>query len=342
MPGKKRKKTKRVRDRRWDAASDTFSGEPVRAEGAGEDEAEDQLQTAIDASEANGLVVSPYGNLAYVWVEGAEHLCRVWDSIGRAVSLAPGDEVAVRFEHGEGHVIGVARRRTRLSRLAGAKGQRYEQVVAANVDRLIIATAAARPRFKPGIVDRYLVCAQAGGVEPVLCVNKMDLVDEPPTELEAYQETGFPVILTSCEDGRGLDEFRQALEGQFSVLAGASGVGKSSLLNALEPSLDIETREVSHFNEKGRHTTTTARLYAFNNIRIIDTPGIRKLGISGVSPEELAFYFPEIEPHARACKFRDCTHTCEPGCAVLEAVENGDIPQQRYGSYLRIRESMEG
>ena len=341
MPGKKRKKKKRVRDRQWDATSDTFSGEPVRAEGAGEEE-EDQLQSAIDASEANGLVVSPYGNLAYVWVDGAEHLCRVWDSIGRAVSLAPGDEVAVRFEHGEGQVTGLAPRRTRLSRLAGAKGQRYEQVVAANIDRLIIATAAARPKFKRGIVDRYMICAQAGGVEPVLCVNKMDLVKNEPDELHPYRELGIPILLTSCEDGRGLDDLRQALEGRFSVLAGASGVGKSSLLNALEPSLNIETQEVSNFNEKGRHTTTTARLYTFNNIRIIDTPGIRKLGISGVSPEELAFYFPEIEPYAHACKFRDCTHTCEPGCAVLEAVENGDIPQQRYGSYLRIRESMEG
>ncbi len=341
MTPKKRKK-KRVRNRQWRTDSvDTFSHEPVRTDTAGLDDTSVSPAYDITEDEANGLVVSPYGQLAYVKHEGAEYLSRVSEHVGGGASLAPGDLVAVTFQGGELVVTGLAPRRTKLSRLANTRGSQFEQVIAANIDRLIIVAAAAKPNFKRGMVDRYLISAQVGDVEPFLCVNKMDLVEQEPEEVATYRELGVPVVLTSCADGRGLDALRSWFEGKLSVLAGASGVGKSSILNVLNPELSLETHEVSGYNEKGRHTTTTARLYEFDSIRIIDTPGIRKLGIWGVTPEELAFYFPEMAEYAQACRFRDCTHIHEPGCAVLQAVEEGVIPSHRYGSYLRIRESIE-
>ncbi len=341
MTPKKRKK-KRVRNRQWRPDTiDTFSREPVRTDTAGLDDANAAPVYNIAAEEANGLVVSPYGQLAYVNYEGVEYLSKVSESIGAATSLAPGDRVAITFQDGEAQVTGLAPRRTKLSRLANTRGGQYEQLIAVNVDRLIIVSAAAKPKFKRGMVDRYLITAQVGGVEPVLCVNKMDLVEHEPAEAPTYRELGVPVVLTSCADGRGLDELRTWFEGCSCVLAGASGVGKSSILNALNPELNLETQEVSGYNEKGKHTTTTARLYEFGGIRIIDTPGVRKLGLWDVTPEELAFYFPEMTEYAQACRFRDCTHMHEPGCAVLQAVDEGEIPKHRYGSYLRIRESIE-
>jgi len=156
-----------------------------------------------------------------------------------------------------------------------------------------------------------------------------------------YRELGLPVLNTSCKTGAGIEALRQALKGKLSVLAGHSGVGKSSLLNVMDPGLDIETREITETTEKGRHATSTSRLYELaDGIRIIDTPGTRRLGVWGVSSEELAFYFPEMERLAADCRFRNCTHTHEPGCAVRQAVEVGDIARLRYNSYLRIRESL--
>jgi ribosome biogenesis GTPase len=214
-------------------------------------------------------------------------------------------------------------------------------VFAANVDVLVVVASAAKPAFKPGLVDRYLIAAEVGGVEAVLCFNKVDLVDAEPPELQAYRDLGVHVIKTSCETGEGLNELRAALRGKMSIFAGHSGVGKSSLLNALQPDLDLETREISEATKKGKHTTTTARLYQLDDgIRVIDTPGIRALGLWEVSPEEVAYYFPEIAEHGAGCKFRDCTHTHEPKCAVREAVETGAISRHRFESFQRIRESL--
>jgi ribosome biogenesis GTPase len=170
----------------------------------------------------------------------------------------------------------------------------------------------------------------------------MDLVEEVPEELEAYGGLDLPLILTSCETGKGVDALRRHLEKAVSVFAGQSGVGKSSLINCLQPDLELEVQDVSDFNEKGRHTTTSSRLYHLDGgVDIIDTPGIRQLGLWDITKEEVALYFPDLAALAVSCKFNDCSHIHEPGCAVREALERGELAQLRYDSYRRIRDSLE-
>ena len=345
-----RKRTSRVRNRDWETQHEqSFSHDlkkhlrtntPIVHVAAAQ-----SSDKVPDDFEPNGLVVSHSKKWAFVWWNDKEHLCRISDALIERDStiLAAGDEVLVeQIEDGEPTVRAVKPRRTRLSRHAIEDSRVSEQVIAANVDLLLIIVAAAKPAFKPGLVDRYLICAEAGGVEPILCINKMDLVEGAPGDVDIYRALGVPVILTSCSDGRGVEELRTRLLGKIAVLAGQSGVGKSSLLNVLDPGLDLATREVSTSNEKGKHTTTSSRLYRLDgDITLIDTPGVRQLGIWKVTFQELAFYFPEIAEHAAGCRFRDCTHSSEPGCAVRAGVESGDIPERRFLSYLRIRSSIE-
>jgi len=291
----------------------------------------------------NAIVVSHTGQWAFVLMDGQERLCLIDEALGDRESslLVPGDNVQVEF-HGDQPVVrGIGLRRTKLSRMAHIHSNLSEQVIAANIDVLVIVTSAVRPRFKPGVVDRYLIEAEVGGVQPLLVVNKMDIVDAEPRDVQQYRDIGLTVLNTSCVTGMGVDMVREALQGRSAVLAGQSGVGKSSLLNALSPSLDILTQEVSKTTEKGKHTTSRSRLYQIEGgIRIIDTPGVRQLGLWGVSPQDLTFYYPEIAEFAANCRFRNCTHTHEPGCAVQAAVDKNDIPRPRFASYLRIRESL--
>lgn len=287
----------------------------------------------------NALVVSPYGALAFVSIDGREVLCRVDQPLmrGKNSMLSPGDRVLIDEQPEQPLAIAVAPRRTKLSRPDILRGN--EQVIAANIEQLVIVAAAAHPAFKQGLVDRYLIAAAVGDVPATIFLNKIDLVDAPP-DLSEYQELGVNVIYASCVSGSGLEELRAQLTGKLSVLAGHSGVGKSTIIKKLAPGLELVTREVSRSTQKGQHTTTASRLYDFEGIRIIDTPGIRQLGVWGVSPAELAFFFPEMAALAGGCKFRDCTHTHEPGCAVVAALDAGDLSRVRYRSYLRIRESM--
>ena len=299
------------------------------------------LPTAFDP---NGTVISHAKKWAFVEIDGKERLCLVDERLKPegATLLAPGDRVLVEFEDNDAIVRGVAPRRTWLSRPGGPHERFAEQVFAANVDVLIVVASVAKPPFRPGLIDRYLIAAEVGGVDAVLCVNKIDLVDGEPEGVTMYRDLGTHVIHTSCVTGAGLDALRAALRGKLSVLSGHSGVGKTSLLNALQPGLDLGTLEVSEATERGRHATTAGRLYELDGgIRIIDTPGIRALGLWGVSAEEVEHYFPEIAEAAAGCKFRDCTHTHEPACAVRDAVDADDIPRPRYASYLRIRASLE-
>lgn len=292
----------------------------------------------------NGTVMAHSKKWAFVEVDGAEAVCIIDERLREsdATLLAPGDRVLVEWEEAQPIVRAIAPRRGKLSRPASEHGRVPEQVLAANVDQLLVVAAAAQPPFRPGLVDRYLIAAQVGGVPPLLCINKMDLVDAPPAEADLYRELGVEVFPTSCARGDGIDALRARLAGGTTVLSGHSGVGKSSLLNALDPELAVLTQSVSASTDKGRHTTSAARLYTLRDgIRVIDTPGIRALGLWGVSPGELAHYFPEIAEHAAACRFRDCTHTHEPDCAVLAGIASGAIPQARVASYLRIRASLE-
>lgn len=293
----------------------------------------------------NAMVVAHSGQWAFVLLDGREVLCTISDSLcaGKSSVLAPGDEVLVEYAAADQpYVKAMAPRRTKLSRPAQAHAQAKEQVIAANIDVLVVVASALKPRFKAGVVDRFLIAAQAGGVEPILVVNKMDLIKEVPEAAKPYLELDFPVVYASCETGQGIDELQGLLRNRLAVVGGQSGVGKSSILNRLSPTLDIETQEVSASTDKGRHTTTSARLYLLEGgIRIIDTPGIRQLGLWEVSSEEVAHYFPEMTALSLDCRFRNCTHTHEPNCAVRASVEAGGLSIRRYRSYLRIRGSLE-
>ncbi len=343
---KPRKQNRPVRNRRWSEDDiDTVSRARRRFRGHEEDAAYNpETEAAVFVEEnPNAVVVSPYGKLAFIQSGDVEVLCEVDDALitGKSSVLAPGDRVRIE-EKGEGKplVVGVAGRRTKLSR--PAVGRVQEQVLAANVDFLLIITAAARPPFRAGLVDRFLILADAGGVSPILCVNKMDLVDAPPQETENYRALGVPVFEMSCETGHGIDALREALSGKSGVLAGHSGVGKSSLINALDPGFELDTQNVSDSSNKGRHTTTTARRHELaDGITLIDTPGVREVGLWKIDATELNLYFSEISDVSGGCGFRDCTHTHEPKCAVLTAVEGGGIARARYDSYVRIRESLE-
>ncbi len=341
----RRRKKRRVRKRDWSETDlDAEKRQPRRFcgldVGLGAEAAD--IGERFEDIQPNGTVISPYGVLAFVEFDGRERLCRVADRlcVGGTSILAPGDRVRVDALPDDPCVSAVQRRRSKLSRPA-TKGQR-EQVIAVNVDHILCVVAVAQPRFKVGVLDRFLIAADIGHIHPIVVVNKTDLAEEPPREFDVYRDLNLPVIFTSCETGEGIDRLRTHLENSVSVLAGQSGVGKTSLINCLHPDIALETREVSDYNEKGRHTTTTSRLYHLaNGIDIIDTPGIRQLGVWDLTKEEAALYFPDIAALGEHCRFRDCSHTHEPGCAVREALETGALAAVRYRSYCRIRDSLD-
>lgn len=249
-----------------------------------------------------------------------------------------GDEVSVDLqEDGTGIIADVAPRRSELSR-PGFHG--YVHVMAANVDLLVIVQAAQQPRFKLHLVERFLATARRGRMEALVVVNKCDLEHEATVQswVAPLQKAGVDAILTSTLDGRGLADLRNRLQGRVSVLAGQSGVGKSSLVNALYPEAMVRTSAVSEVSNKGRHTTTSSRLYGLpDGGYLVDTPGIRELSLFEDDADDVVDdLYPEIVAAAAGCKFRDCTHSHEPNCAVKKAVARGELDQARYQQYLRM------
>lgn len=346
MKGKKKKK-KRVRKQDWETHGEDSFTRDLKRHLRTNTPLPPEFSTRIPPEEVqpNAVVISHTKKYAFVEKDGGELLCRIEEQLleGGSSLLAPGDEVLVEEYEGEPFIRGVSVRRTKLSRLAIEHSRVQEQVLAANVDLLVVVIAAAQPAPKAGLVDRYLIAAEVGGVMPLLCVNKIDLVETMPHEVGIYRDLDVAIIETSCKTGHGIAALRDALRGKLSVIAGQSGVGKSSLLNTMDPDLELATQEVSSFNEKGRHTTSMARLYKLEHgaIQIIDTPGVRQLGVWGVRPEQLSMFFPEIDEYARQCQFRDCSHSHEPGCAVRDAIDEGGIRTLRFESYCRIRENLQ-
>jgi ribosome biogenesis GTPase len=214
--------------------------------------------------------------------------------------------------------------------------RRREHVLVANVDQVAIVVSLVQPDLKPHLIDRYLALAQQGGLRPLVLLNKADLAD--PVELQpligGYAQLGITVLLTSATTGLGVDRLRQELRDRATVFSGQSGVGKSSLLNAVEPGLGLVVKSVSEVNMKGRHTTTYAQLIKLaSGGWVVDTPGVRQLSLWDVRPEEVEGYFPEFHPFVPLCEFPDCTHIHESGCAVKKAVSRHKISARRYHSY---------
>lgn len=217
--------------------------------------------------------------------------------------------------------------------------QNHEHIIVANVDQVVIIVSAMEPPLKANLIDRFLISAEKGGVRAIVCINKTDLIDlaELQPIVGMYARLGYPVVAASSLSGQGIGALRQLLKGQQSVFAGQSGVGKSSILNALQPGLNLKTAQVSGWTQKGRHTTRRAILHDLDfGGWVVDTPGIRQFALWDVLPEEVEAYFREFRPFVADCKFPDCTHDHETGCGVKQAVGEGYIFPTRYESYLRI------
>jgi ribosome biogenesis GTPase len=251
--------------------------------------------------------------------------------------VAAGDVVWFRPEGTEEGIIErVEPRHGIVSRTSRGR----QHVLVANVDQLMIVTSAAEPRLKPNLIDRLLVTAEKGGIRPVICINKIDLIE--PADLMplvgVYAQLGYDVLLVSAVTGQGIERLRDQLAGEESVVSGQSGVGKSSLLNAVEPGLDLRVQTVSEETQKGRHTTTTAELIPLSfGGYVVDTPGIRQFQLWDVIPEEVDGFFRDLRPYVSRCRYPDCTHTHEDNCAVKDAVADGWIDARRYESYVQIR-----
>ena len=254
-----------------------------------------------------------------------------------------GDRVTVAAGSGGGRVIETVRpRRTWLARRPS--WSRVDRVVAANLDRLLVVVSVGDPPPSRFVIDRMLVMGESGGMECVVVLNKVDLPGCGTVVVElrrAYGAAGYPVLPTSAVTGAGIEAFRAVTEAGSSALAGPSGAGKSSLLNRVEPGLDLRTRPVGRRSRAGRHTTVSSRLIELSGGgRVADTPGFSDVGVGGVEAGSLGGCFPELRPFLGRCHFNDCTHIHEPGCAVAAAVAAGHIGQERYTSYQTILEEL--
>jgi ribosome biogenesis GTPase len=262
--------------------------------------------------------------------------------------VAVGDLVDIRLlDDGTGQITAIRQRRNRLSRRAAGRRSGLEHVIAANVEHVWVVQSVELPKPNPGFIDRLLVMSAAGGIPAGIIMNKIDRAEDGDSHAvvaeiaSIYQELDYPVVLTSATTGSGLDSLRRRLEGKRSVMCGPSGVGKSTLLNRLEPELDLRTSAVSEKTRKGKHTTAVAEMHEIGpDTYVIDTPGVREIGLWDLTPAELGSLMPEIRDLADVCHFPNCTHDHEPGCAVRDAVEAGGISEVRYVSYLNMLESL--
>ncbi len=255
--------------------------------------------------------------------------------------VAVGDRVQISVnEDGSGNIEQVEPRERALVRLAPTARGDYQQILLANLDQIVLVFACAHPSPHLRMLDRFLVIAEKQEIPALIVANKVDLtgLEQASKIFSLYPPLGYEVVYTSARTGSGIEELRQQLAGKLSGMAGPSGVGKTSLLNAVRPELGLEVREVSRGTEKGRHTTQVRQLYPLaEGGYLADLPGLRTLSLWDTEPEELDGYFREIAPLVDACQFNDCTHQNEPGCAVRAAVEAGQVHPERYDSYLRLR-----
>ena len=291
------------------------------------------------------MVKTPEGQLWNARLKGLFKL----DDITSTNPLAVGDDVGLEPEQGAERTAVITEihdRRNYINRQSPSHRMQHH-IVAANIDQSLLVVTLKEPRTSQGFIDRWLVTCEAYHVPAVLVFNKTDLYRKKEEERfaawqEMYSAVGYRLIRMSVHTGQGLDAVQELLQGKISLLSGHSGVGKSSFLNALFPSMNLKTQEVSGWSGKGIHTTTFAEMFDLPaGGRIIDTPGMREFGLVNISRPELSGYFPEMRALAGQCQFNNCLHLEEPGCQVKKAVQEGGISMERYISYCNILDSIE-
>lgn len=303
----------------------------------------------MDSHKLYGRVIFGINNIYTVLIKNKEYQCRIkgkiFDEDNRTYNpIAVGDWVYILQDvHSDekGWILERDKRRSFLVRYN--KKRRAPQILAANVDILVCITSACNPPFRPRFLDRLLISSSAGHIEPVIFLNKYDLSFSPEdeTRLKNYSEIGYKVFYGSAKTGQGIKKLYEYLKGRVSVFSGQSGVGKTSILNAISPGLGLKVGEISQKYNRGVHITNFARMFEFNSSScIIDTPGIRELDIYDIDSRELIHYFPEFVKILGKCSFSSCLHIDEPGCIVKEYVRQGKIHKDRYESYLRIYQSL--
>jgi ribosome biogenesis GTPase / thiamine phosphate phosphatase len=292
-----------------------------------------------------GLVIRAQSGFFIVATEQGEITCNLRGRLKRGPRIgdviAMGDRVEISSGDGKtGMVEAVLPRGRMFSRLDPRPQGEYQQILIANPDQVVLVFACAEPQPKMAMLDRFLVIAERAGIPPVIVANKVDLVGSVAAQeaFRTYRELNYPVVYSSTRTGEGVAEIADLISSKISLFTGPSGVGKSSLLNAIQPGLGLAAREISQATSKGRHTTVVRELFRLHGGGwVADTPGLKALALWDIEPEELDAYFPEISALVGDCQFNDCTHQHEPGCAVLLATTQGRIDPARYQSYLRMR-----
>jgi ribosome biogenesis GTPase len=307
-----------------------------------------RLQTMADKFE-KGVVMAARGRMFDVWTEGHSKLvCELRKKVKRASEgatlVAVGDDILFsRIDSVTGVIEKVLERRTSFVRPAKSSETRL-QVIAANLDQLAAIVSVISPPLKTGLIDRFLIAAERGSLQPVLVINKIDLGRPPELDgiADTYEKLGIAVDVVSAETGEGMPGLRAHLAEHRTLFMGHSGVGKSTLLNVLIPDLNLRTREVSSYSNRGKHTTSSLELYELSDGGFVaDSPGLKVMGLWELDKDDLPHYYRDFRPFVTECRFQPCSHSHEPGCAVKSAVERGEISRFRHENYLAIAASLE-
>lgn len=276
-------------------------------------------------------------------------LFKIDEDITSTNPIAVGDDVSIEMEEGENApaiITDIADRKNYIVR-SSPQGKHKKHIVAANLDQAMLVCTVKEPRTSQGFIDRFLVTAAAYHIPVILVFNKKDVYKAKEMEKfehwkAVYEEIGYTVLLTAASAGEGIEELKSLLKDKTTLISGHSGVGKSTIINQLLPHLQLKTKNVSGWSGKGLHTTTFAEMFDLpGGGRLIDTPGVREFGIVDIPKTELSHYFLEMQPYLPQCQFNNCIHMDEPGCAVKEAVEEGEIDMDRYVSYATILATIE-
>ncbi|MCH2182839.1 MAG: ribosome small subunit-dependent GTPase A [Mariniblastus sp.] len=304
-----------------------------------------QVELQVDPETCEtGRVISVHGLNSIVQTENRTYTCAI-KGVLKSLStdlqhvVVAGDHVTLQpIDEETGVIVRVEPRFNQLSRTS----RQRQQIIVANIDLVLIVASAAEPVLKPNLIDRFLISAEKARIRPIIVINKVDLVDQADLQpvVGVWSQIGYQVLLVSAQTGQGIEALKSVIQQQDSVVTGQSGVGKSSILNAIQPGLELRVSDVSQENQKGRHTTTAAQLIPLElGGHLIDTPGIRQFQLWDVIAEEVGGYFRDIRPFVMGCRFPDCTHTHEEDCLVKHAVADGKIDVRRYESYCQIQGS---